>query len=355
MTRKPEEPYAALPLLPPRGELETRAVLKATVAARDALGRFDARARALPNPTILINAIPLLEAQASSEIENIVTTTDELFSAAASDATATPQAKEALRYRSALRAGFDALERRPLTGVSAVEICAVLRGHDEGIRRGPVFIGNPETHSRVYTPPATKADIERLLANWTEFVNGDDDLDPLVRMAVAHYQFEAIHPFTDGNGRTGRVLNVLMLCAAGLLHEPLLYLSRHIIATKEEYYRLLREVTAREAWEEWILYMLEGVRATSASAIDLVDRIEAVQATLLDQVRTVIGTANRDLLDVLMEQPYARTRDVVERAGVSRPTASKWLRALVEAGALIEVKAGRELLYINAALMAALR
>lgn len=354
MTWSPDAPYDDLPLLPPRGELESRRVLKATIEARDALARLDARARALPNPTILINAIPLLEAQASSEIENIVTTTDELFSAAVADVSATAAAREALRYRSALRCGYEQVGQRPLTANTAAEICAVIRGHDEGFRRGEVFIGDPATRRRVYTPPAGREALERLLDNWSAFLNEPTDLDPLVRMAVAHYQFEAIHPFTDGNGRTGRIMNVLMLCDAGLLHLPLLYLSRYIIESKDEYYRLLRLVTSEGSWEDWVLYVVEGVRATSLRTCELVDRIEDAQSSVLDAVRTVVGSANHDLVALLMEQPYARSLDVMEHCGVSRPTAAKWLRGLVAEGTLQELRVGRQVLFINKPMMSVL-
>ena len=351
MAWNPSTPYDELPLLPPVVELETRAVLKVTIEARDALARFDSRARALPNPTVLINAIPLLEAQASSEIENIVTTTDELFSAAVSEPIATPAAREALRYRSALRWGYEQLGHRPLTAMTAAGVCSVIRGHEEGFRRGEVFIGDPGTRRRIYTPPAGREAMTSLLDNWSVFLNERSDLDPLVRMAVAHYQFEAIHPFTDGNGRTGRIMNVLMLCDAGLLHLPLLYLSRYIIESKDEYYRLLRLVTSEGAWEQWVIYVIEGVRAVSARTCDLIDRIEDVQAQMLDAVRAVVGSANHDLVALLMEHPYARSADVMERCDVSRPTAIKWLRGLVAAGILEEYKVGRQVLFINRPMM----
>lgn len=357
MTWTPDAPYDDLPHLPPSGEIETRQVLKATIAARDALARLDASARALPNPTVLINAIPLIEAQASSEIENIVTTTDELFSAAQVDqpTATTPAAREALRYRTALRRGFDHVGARPLTSRTAIQICTTLRGHEVRVRDGEVFIGDPRTRRRVYTPPAQPAAISRLLDNWTDFVNRPSDLDPLVRMAVAHYQFEAIHPFTDGNGRTGRILNVLMLCDAGLLQLPVLYPSRHIIETKDEYYRLLAEVTSAGAWQAWILYMVESIRATSVRTLDLVRRISDVEVEVLAAVRSALGSANHDVISVLMEQPYARTRDVMSRSGVSRPTATKWLKALEEDGVLEGFRIGREVLYVNTRLMEVLR
>ncbi|MEG3614685.1 Fic family protein [Isoptericola haloaureus] len=354
MTWSAERPHDDLPTLPPQVDLETRAVLKATIEARDALARFDARALALPNPTVLINAILLLEAQASSEIENIVTTTDELFTAAVTDVGATPTTREALRYRSALHTGFQQVGRRQLTANTAAEVCADIRGYDEGFRRGEVFIGDPATRKRVYTPPSGPA-LGRLLDDWSEFLNAPTDLDPLVRMAVAHYQFEAIHPFTDGNGRTGRIMNVLMLCDAGLLHLPVLYLSRYIIESKDEYYRLLRDVTSDGAWEPWVRYIVDGVRETAERTTRVVDGIQSVQEALLDLIRTTVGSANGDLLAVLMEQPYARVRDVMARCGVSRPTASKWLHGLVDAGALADLKVGREVLYINVAMMDVLR
>lgn len=348
-------PHNGLPLLPPAVELESHAVLKATIAARAALARFDARAQALPNPTVLINAIPLLEAQASSEIENIVTTTDELFTAAVTDVGATSATREALRYRTALYAGWETIGRRPLTAATAEQVCMVIRGHDEGVRRGEVFIGDPVSRQRIYTPPAGREVLSRLLDNWSEFVNARTDIDPLVRMAVAHYQFEAIHPFTDGNGRTGRILNVLMLCDAGLLQLPLLYLSRYIIETKDEYYRLLRAVTLDGAWEQWVTYIVRGVEATAERTTTVVEGVSEVQDELLAVIREAVGSANHDLLTVLMEQPYARMRDVVDRCGVSRPTASRWLRALVGVGALREVRVGREVLFVNSSLMNVLR
>lgn len=356
MEWNPERAYDDLPPLPPGIELETKRVLKATIQAREALARLDARASALPNPTVVINSIPLLEAQASNEIENIVTTTDELFEAAAIDGDASPAAREALRYRTALRAGFEELATgRPITAHMAARLCSEIRGHDVTFRRGEVFIGDPALRRRVYTPPARPEAMDKLLGNWSSFINEPSDLDPLVRMAAAHYQFEAIHPFHDGNGRTGRIVNVLMLCAAGLIRLPLLYLSRFIIEHKDEYYRLLNAVTSEAAWEEWVLYMVEGVRSTSLHTIDLVERIEGVQDEVLAAVRSANRAANSDLVAVLMEQPYCRIRDVAARCDVTRQTAVKWLRELENAGVLMELKVGREALFINTRLMDVLR
>lgn len=347
----PLRPFNDLPLLPPDEDVETRAVLKATVAARARLAHFAALAGTLPNPGILINAISLLEAQASSEIENIVTTTDEVFAAAASDVGASPATREALRYRAALYSGWRSVQHRPLTVNTAVEVCSAIRGHDEGVRTKEVYIGDPGTRRRSYTPPADRDSIATLLENWESFVNARSDLDPVVQMAISHYQFEAIHPFMDGNGRTGRILNVLMLCATGVLTDPLLYLSKYIIETKDEYYRLLQLVSSDSAWEEWILYILHGVEATASRGIRVIAGIATVQERLIGVVRTTAGTANQDLLNVLMEHPYSRIRDVVATCAVSRQTAARWLHALVESGELAQVRIGREVLFINLPLM----
>jgi len=234
----------------------------------------------IPNPTVLINTIPLLEAQASSEIENVVTTTDELFRHQSDDAAADTATRETLRYRTALRAGFDQTVQRGLTTATALEVCSTIKGRDMQIRALPgTRIGNPVTGELAYSPPEGRDVIIQKLDIWKRFVHEDDGLDPLVRMAAAHYQFEAIHPFADGNGRTGRILNVLMLVEAGLLRLPVLYLSRFIIDKKNDYYRLLLAVTAQGAWEEWVLYMLTGIEVTSQSTLRKIDAIGSAART----------------------------------------------------------------------------
>ena len=347
----PEKPYNKLPFLPPKAQFETTEVLKQTISAREALAAFNARANSLPNPTILINAIPVLEAQASSEIENIVTTTDELFSASVNETNATPAAREALRYRTALYAGWEQLGSKPLTSNTAIQVCNALRGHDEGVRRGEVIIANPATKQRRYTPPVGLDVLNPLLDNWSTFINDKEGIEPLARMAAAHYQFEAIHPFTDGNGRTGRIMNVLMLCDAGLLKYPLLYLSRYIIDNKNEYYKLLLAVTADDAWEPWVKYIIKGVQSTAEYSLRIVDAIEQAQERLVELIRSSMPVVNHDLVSVLMEQPYCRSRDVMERCRVSKGTAVKWLKTLVDAGILREQKIGRDIVYINLRLM----
>lgn len=349
MAWSPDVPFNALPPVPSQGlDLEPKSVLKATVQARTALATLAQAGRLLPNPAILIHAVPLLEAQASSEIENIVTTADELFKHVESGG-GDHATKEALRYRSALFTGVDSIRSRPLTASTATAICSELHGRQMDVRALPgTRIANPTTREIVYTPPEGAELLREKLSEWERFVHGEDDLDPLVRMAVAHYQFEAIHPFPDGNGRTGRVINILMLIEAGLLDEPILYLSRAIIARKNDYYRLLRAVTAEDAWIDWILYMLDVVRESALSTTRKIDAIRACQDDITDRARAATpGGRDAQFLAVLFEQPYCRISTVVERCEVSRQTASGWLHSLVKAGLLHDVKVGRELLFVN--------
>lgn len=349
MTWNPIEPYNEIPPLPPR-DIETRNVLKATIEARAALAALDQAAQRIPNPAVLINALPLLEAQASSEIENIVTTTDDLFKFAQNESGASsPETKETLRYRTALFRGMQSMSARPLTATTAIEICSTIHSRDISVRNLPgTFIGNPTTHEAIYTPPTGEQVIRDKLAEWENFIHSPGDLDPLVVMALAHYQFEAIHPFADGNGRTGRILNLLLLINAGLIQQPILYMSRYIIQHKNDYYRLLLDVTESGSWEAWTLFMLEGLRDTAHSTITKIDAIDALQAATMQSIRTATtGGANADLLAVLFEQPYCRISNVIERCRVSRPTATGWLKSLAQAGVLLDVKVGRERLFIN--------
>ena len=349
MDWSPGIPFNDLPPLPPAGtDLEPKRVLKATIDARTALATLSQAGQLLPNANILIHAVPLLEAQASSEIENIVTTADELFKHADSGG-GDHATKETLRYRSALFAGVDAIRDRPLTATTATRICSALQGREVAVRAVPgTRIANPVTRQVVYAPPDGADLIRDKLAAWERFIHAEDDLDPLVRMAVAHYQFEAIHPFHDGNGRTGRVINILMLIEAGLLRDPILYLSRAIIDRKNDYYRLLRAVTADDAWIDWILYMLEAVRESATSTIRKIDSIRICQDNIAERARAATpGGRDAQFLAVLFEQPYCRISIVAERCDVSRQTASTWLHALVEAGLLSDVRMGRDALFVN--------
>ena len=282
---RPEEPFNALPLLPPATELETRAVLKHCISARAALAELKQAAELIPNQGVLINTLPLLEAQASSEIENILTTTDRLFLYRDGDDAADVSTKEALRYTRALLEGFQTLRERPLVTTTAEDICSLIKGREMRVRTIPGTALARSTGEIVYTPPVGEDLLRSLLANWERFLHQTTEIDPLVRMAVAHYQFEAIHPFTDGNGRTGRVLNSLFFVSEGLLTLPILYLSRYIIQHKADYYRLLREVTRTDAWEEWVIFMLQGVHETASWTVAKIAAIRRLQAITGEYVR----------------------------------------------------------------------
>ena len=353
----PDRPFNDLPALPPAQDIETKAVLKACIAARAALAELRVSGQIIPNQAVLINSIPLLEAQASSEIENIVTTTDRLFRFA-NDAGGQADAatKEALRYRTALNRGFGMLQQRPLSTAIAVEICRTIKGVNLDIRNTPgTALMNDATGAVIYTPPEGEDLLRHKLANWERYIHEAEDTDPLIRLAVMHYQFEAIHPFIDGNGRTGRVLNLLYLVDKGLLDIPVLYLSRHIIQNKALYYRYLLEVTTGEAWEQWVLFMLEAVRATANWTTM---RIYAIR-NLLEQTATRMRQNlpkiySRELAELIFVNPYCRIGDLVASGVAKRQTAAVYLKAMVSEGLLQEVKVGRENVYINPALLALL-
>jgi Fic family protein len=349
----PDRPYDGLPLLPPKVELETKAVLKQCISARAALAELKRAAELIPNQGVLINTLPLLEAQASSEIENIVTTADRLFSFRVTDENADPATKEALRYGSALREGFLSLQDRPLTTRTAEEICTRIKGVEMQIRRVPgTALVNDRTKEVIYTPPVGEDLLRSLLGNLESFMHGQTELDPLVRMAVAHYQFEAIHPFTDGNGRTGRVINSLFLISENLLTLPILYLSRQIILRKDDYYRLLLDVTRHSAWEPWILYMLKAVEETSLWTTGKIEAIRILSNITIEHVRQKAPKVySRELVDLIFEQPYCRIQNVTETGIAGRQAASRYLKQLVEIGVMEEMQFGREKIFIHPKLM----
>lgn len=358
MTFRPDLPYNDLPSLPPREDIETKAVLKACIAARASLAELRVSGQLIPNQSVLINSIPLLEAQASSEIENIVTTTDLLFRFAnETGGQADPATKEALRYRTALNEGFHSLRERPVSTSTAVAVCRRIKGVELDIRSTPgTALMNEATGLVIYTPPEGQELLRNKLANWEHYIHEAEDIDPLVRLAVMHYQFEAIHPFIDGNGRTGRVLNLLYLVDKGLLDIPVLYLSRYIIGNKRAYYDRLLAVTTKGSWEDWILYMLEAIRETSEWSTT---RIRAIR-DLLDQTaerirRDLPKIYTRELAELIFVNPYCRISDVVDVGIAKRQSASVYLKALVDIGLLEDAKTGRENLYINSALLSLLR
>lgn len=353
---RPELPYNQLPTLPPDCVLESRTVLKACIEARVALAELKQAAELIPNQTMLINTIPLLEAKDSSEIENIVTTTDQLFRHAHSHAgmeSADAATREALRYRTALHRGCLSLGERPLCTATAVEVCRILKGADMDIRRTPgTQLINDRTGEVIYTPPEGESHLRDLLADWERFLHQQTDLDPLVRMAVGHYQFEAIHPFSDGNGRTGRILNILHLIQEGLLGLPILYLSRYVIARKADYYGLLLGVTRDQAWEPWLLFMLQGVAETSRWTTGKIAAIRKLADHTAEHVRLQRPKIyTRELVDVLFEQPYCRIGNLVEKGIAQRQAASRYLHDLADLGVLSEMRFGKEKLFIHPRLL----
>jgi Fic family protein len=347
---EPKRAYDNLPRLPPKAEIETRNVLKKWGLARTALAELRQAGNTIPNSDVLIQAIPLLEAKDSSEIENIVTTNDALFrEASLEQSDGEPAAKEALRYRRALYWGIDAIKERPLTARTAIEICRIVTGIDLDVRGVPVTLKNRHTGEIIYTPPQGQELIRNLLANWEDYLHDDaGDIDPLIKMAVLHYQFEAIHPFEDGNGRTGRILNVLMLVESGLLDLPTLYLSRHILQTRGEYYRLLEGVTRESSWEPWVLYMLTAVETTSKWTTGKIAAVRKLLENTNEYVRGALPKVHsRELVDALFLQPFCRISTLTERGIVKRQSASVYLRELASIGVLHEEKRGRDKLFIN--------
>lgn len=354
---RPEQPHNQLPVLPPARELESRAVLKACIEARAALAELKQAAELIPNQAILINTIPLLEAKDSSEIENIVTTTDQLFQYAQSPAQGQDNAdsatKEALRYRTALHRGYQSLKDRPLCTATAADVCRTLKGVDMDIRRTPgTQLINDRTGEMIYTPPEGEARLRDMLANWERFLHNQTELDPLIRMAVGHYQFEAIHPFTDGNGRTGRVINILYLIQEGLLNLPILYLSRHVMAHKADYYGLLLGVTRDQAWEPWLQFMLQAVAETSKWTTGKIAAIRKLAEHTTEHVRARLPKIyTSELVDVIFEQPYCRIGNLVDKGIAQRQAASRYLHDLTDLGVLREMPFGKEKLFIHPKLM----
>jgi Fic family protein len=346
------QPFNALPLLPPAIELESKAVLKQAISANRVLANLRGLAAQIPNQDVLISSIVLQEARLSSEIENIVTTNDELYRADAdADGKADAHTKEVLRYREALYLGLEALKTRPLATNLFIEIAQRIKQIEFGVRVVPGTALKNNVGEVIYTPPIGEAVIREKLANLEGFIHGDDDLDPLLKMAVMHYQFEAIHPFADGNGRTGRILNLLFLVDKGLLDSPVLFLSRYFIANRTGYYDGLRQVTESRDWENWLLFMLRAVESTAQQTFDQVMRIRALMERVRERVqREAPNVYSKDLVEVIFRHPYTKIQFVVDAGIAKRQTASGYLQVLAKLGVLRESRHGREKYYINDAL-----
>jgi len=340
-----------LPELPPKGTaIESTEILKKCINARVALAELKQAAELIPNAAVLVNALPLLEARASSEIENIVTTTDKLFEFVdMAEDKADAATKEALRYRTALFEGAKMVQRRMLSTDMAIHICSTIKDVELDIRDDSgTRLSNRETGEVIYTPPVGQKLLLQKLENWSDFMHTYTDVDPLVRMAIQHYQFEAIHPFTDGNGRTGRIINILFLVEQGLLDSPILYLSRHIIRNKGEYYRLLTDVTVNQSWGPWIMYMLAGVEETCIWTTDKIKAIrELMQHTSEFVQKQLPKIYSWELVEALFKQPYCRINNLVSAGVAKRQTASVYLKNLCDIGVLKEFKSGRETLFVH--------
>lgn len=348
-----EQPYNDLPLLPPEKRLwESIEVYKRLADARAALAELKGRLPVIPNPLMLINTLVLQEAKDSSTIENIFTTNDELYKAFSSSASAAnPATKEVLRYREALWNAFKTMQTDSDYSVNtAIEIFQTITEKNEGIRELQVFIGS--SNSVVYTPPEPGSILTEKLNNWFSVALSNNEIDPLIKMAMLHYQFEAIHPFTDGNGRTGRIMNVLYLCKEKLIDLPVIYLSKYILENKNDYYRLLREVTEKEEWTNWILYMLEAVKQTAFITLEKVNTIYSSYLSIIEKVKTEANDIyTHELIEVIFNQPYCKIAILEEKKIASRNTASKYLRRLEQLGILQSEQVGRETLYKNLVLI----
>lgn len=348
-----DRPFNDLAVLPPIIEIETRAVLRQCIAARAALGELKQAAQLIPNQSVLINTLPLLEAKSSSEIENIVTTTDKLFEHVQNEDRADPATKEALRYGRALFQGFQDLAAHPLSTRTAEGICSLIKGVDMTVRRVPgTKLVNDATGAVIYTPPDGEGHLRDLLANWEGFLHNETELDPLIRMAIGHYQFEAIHPFTDGNGRTGRIINSLFLIQENLLTLPILYLSRYIIARKADYYRLLLDVTKHQAWEAWLLFMIKGVEETAVWTTQKIAAIRSLSEHTTQYVKQKLPKIySYELVNLIFRLPYCRIHNLLEADIAKRQTASQYLKQLVEIGVLVNAEVSREKLFVHPKLM----
>jgi Fic family protein len=337
---------------------ESPGVLRALVAAHRHLAELKGKAGIIPNQGILIDTLSLQEAQASSEIENIVTTQDELFEIGkTTSATLSPAQKEVSRYREALYRGYDGFNEKKglITTNAAIGMFQVLKSTTGGFRATPgTVLRNDQSGDTVYTPPQTHDEIRHHMDDLERFINDPSvsKLDPLTKMAIIHHQFESIHPFPDGNGRVGRLINVLFLVQQGLLDIPILYLSRYITRRKSEYYRLLQQVRDTGAWEDWLIYMINGVAETAQRGVVLLEGMRGLMSDYKNRIRTGHRAIySQELLNNIFRHPYTRIEYVVEECQVSRQTAARHLDRLAEAGLLHKTKQGLNNYYINRALV----
>jgi Fic family protein len=345
-------PYNDLPPLPPSVDIETKAILKKAIHANKALAGLKGICSIIPNPSILVSSIILQEAKDSSMIENIITTNDQLYEAYAEETKShDTHTKEVLRYREALWEGFNSLqEKKLLTTNLFISVYQVIKATSAGIRKTPGTRIATSVGKTLYTPPEGEAIIRDKLKNLEDFIHTDkDDIDPLIKMALIHYQFEAIHPFTDGNGRTGRIINILYLILKGLLDLPILYLSKYIIENKDRYYQLLQHVTAKNEWETWIEYVLEGIETTATFTKEKILRIRKLLDATINEAKDQLPKRvySKELIELLFAQPYCRVKHLVDADIAKRQTAAEYLKELEKIGVLKSKKVGTSRLYLN--------
>ena len=353
-------PIKKLDKLPPkRGKVETLEILRQVSKSSNALGELKGIAQTMPNQAMLINAVVLQEAKDSSEIENIITTQDELYKALATKGKQPSQVKEVINYRKAIFVGHDLLKQQGFLRLKDIEFLQkTIVENNAGIRsQAGTVLKNDKTGEIVYTPPQEKDEILDLLGNFLEHFNiVNEDLSPLINLAVLHYQFESIHPFYDGNGRTGRILNILYLIINDLLDIPILYLSSYINENKSEYYRLLNKVNKTDEWEDYILYILKAIETTSARTISKINAIKnLLSETILIAQNKEPKIYRKEIIELLFEQPYSKIEFVVEKLNVERKAASRYLKKMENLGIITSQKIGRESIYINERLIEILK
>lgn len=350
-----EKPYNNLPLLPPKQEVETIPVLKMAIRANKAIAELRMAGQLIPNQAVIIQTLGLSEAKLSSEIENIVTTNDELYRAFVDDSIhIDAPTKEVLSYKDALWHGYNAIKskKRFLTTPLFIELVEILKNSSQGIRKVPGTKLINSFGEIMYTPPEGEGIILEKLSNLEQFIYSNTLLDPLIQMAIIHYQFEAIHPFYDGNGRTGRILNILFLIEKKILDIPILYLSRYIISNKNAYYNELRKVTEENRWESWILYILQGLEETATETREQIVTIHQLTQETGNKVRSLLPRIySKDLIEVIFRSPYCKIK-TLEISGIAkRQTASQYLKQLESIGVLQSFRAGRDTYYINDSLL----
>lgn len=338
--------------LPLKKDIETKEILRATITAHKTLAELKGIANSLPNQKIVINTLVLQEAKDSSEIENIITTYDEIYRSDISDSFINSDIKEVQNYKDALYLGFDIIKTKKFLTINHIkEIQSTLEKNDAGFRKqSGTVLKNPITGEIKLIPPQNPKDIEELMTNLVDYINDSslEDFDSLVKMAIIHYQFESIHPFYDGNGRTGRIINILYLVLENLLDAPILYLSRYIIKNKADYYKLLNDVIFNDGLNNWILFILKGIEEISKETIKTIKNIE----NLMNETKNIIieqkpKIYNKDLLEALFYHPYTKRAFIEEQLNVSRPTATNYLNELEKLGILSSKKIGKEVFYVH--------